>query len=281
MLDPASAEAPARAAAEQARRIGERFALAMSLGNLASALLLRGEWHEIDVVTAGAIENDGLGDNHFVMAKVGLLEALRGETDRVDAVLASLESARSSEDVQDRASVVMLEAFAAAAKGRWSDALAAAQAVIGQAPVLGIQHESIKLVWAVASRAARELNDSATLRELIGLLDSHPIGHLPLLLRAERELASAWLKAKEEEPEARAAFDRAIQALRPVSPYHLANGLVEQAGYLIHLAEFASAARALEEARSIGLQLPCPPIVARVDALSRELADSTVSGGAA
>ena len=69
--------------------------------------------------------------------------------------------------------------------------------------------------------------------ELDALLDAHPPGHLPPLLRAERALAKASAKANGGEADAEEAFNQAIDALRTAaSPYHLAHGLLDQAAFL-------------------------------------------------
>jgi hypothetical protein len=65
--------------------------------------------------------------------------------------------------------------------------------------------------------------------------------------RAERDLARARLAAAD--PGAAAAFASAISGLRELStPYHLAHGLLDYAGYLTRLGDAEAAAAAVSNA---------------------------------
>ena len=84
------------------------------------------------------------------------------------------------------------------------------------------------LAWPLAVRTAHELGDREALDELLALLDGHYDGELPLMVRAERRLATARrvLDAKERV----AAIEDAVTELRAAgSPYHLALGLLDLA----------------------------------------------------
>ncbi|HLX78941.1 MAG TPA: hypothetical protein VKR27_08650, partial [Acidimicrobiales bacterium] len=188
-FDPIGAAEAASAAADHARRIGARYALGVFVANLANALLELGEWDEAEAELTGTIEHDGLGDDGNVLCLRGLLAALRGDGEQARAVLASLTDFAKSEEVQTLAYVAVLEAFTAAALGRSSEALVYARAVLDRAPAIGVRHETVRWSWPLAARAAREVNDRETTAELVALLDAHPPGHLPPLLRAERALA--------------------------------------------------------------------------------------------
>ena len=95
------------------------------------------------------------------------------------------------------------------------------------------------------------------------LLDSYPPGHVPPMLRAERDLARARLAAADGDRDAGTAFAGAISSLRELStPYHLAHGLLDHAEYLTRLGD-AAAALAIGEARAIGDRLRCRPLLDR------------------
>jgi hypothetical protein len=83
--------------------------------------------------------------------------------------------------------------------------------------------------------------------------------------RAERDLARARLAAAEDDPDAAAAaFTAAIKALRQHStPYHLAHGLLDHAGYLTRLGDAQAAAAAIGEAAGIAQRLGCQPLLDR------------------
>src|SRR6202041_267207 len=96
-----------------------------------------------------------------------------------------------------------------------------------------ISNESLRWAWPLAARAAYELRDASAARDLLALLDSYPPGHIAPMLRAERDPARARLAASDAGQGASAAFATAIISLREQStPYHLAYGLLDHAGYL-------------------------------------------------
>jgi hypothetical protein len=87
--------------------------------------------------------------------------------------------------------------------------------------------------WPLAARAAWDLRDAAATGELLALLDACQPGQLAPMQRAERDLARARLAAGDGDPAAAAPFAAAIGGLRELStPYHLAHGLLDHAGYL-------------------------------------------------
>jgi class 3 adenylate cyclase/predicted ATPase len=271
--EPAGAAETARAAADHARRIGERLVLGIAIGNLAEALLALGEWDEAASVLAAAVEQDGLGDVEAIRLCGGLLAGLRGDAELASTALALRSDLPANEDVQVQALVAVLEAFTAAALDRPVDTLAHVRVVLGLAGAIGVGHESVRWAWPLAARTARALGDTAASVELDALLDSHPVGHLPPLLRAERDLARACAAAEINSSEADRAFRDAVLALRQVaSPYHLAHGLLDHAARLTQSSDHAGARAAIDEARAIAARLRCPPLIRRADSVTNELA---------
>ena len=106
--------------------------------------------------------------------------------------------------------------------------------------------------------------------ELLSLLDSSQPGYLPPMLRAERDLARVRQAAHDGGAGATTAFTSAIAGLRERStPYHLAGGLLDQAGHLTGLGD-AAAALAIDEAREIGTRLRCQPLLDRAADMGAE-----------
>ena len=186
----------------------------------------------------------------------GLAAALHGDVTTAEAVLAGPHDLRGNEDTQSRAQISLVEAFTAAARRRPEDALRHARDALTHTDALGISHENLRWAWPLAVRAAHELNDAAAVRELLALLDARQPGTLAPMLRAERDLVRARLAA--------ADFTAAISGLRELStPYHLAHGLLDYAGYLTRQGDVEAAALATGEARGIGQQLRCEPLLSR------------------
>ena len=164
--------------------------------------------------------------------------------------------------------ISVAEAFTAAARRQPGNALHSARAVLGYADAFGISFDDARWAWPLAARAAHELGDTATSRDLLTLLDSSQPGHLAPMLRAERDLVGARLAASAGEQDAAASFAAAIGSLRELStPYHLAHGLLDHAQHLLRLGDTSAAAIAVAEARDIADRLGCQPLLARAAGL--------------
>jgi class 3 adenylate cyclase/tetratricopeptide (TPR) repeat protein len=262
--DPAAGAETARTAAGHLRQVGDRNALGGALENLVQAQLLLGDWAAADDTLAEALDADKLEDRSLLAVR-GWLAALRGDADVARAILAGLPD---TDDVQEQASLALAEALSAAAEGSPGDALAHARRALTHADVLGLSHETMRWAWPLAARAAHDLNDTASARELIGQLDARPPGHLGPMLRAELDLARARLADRSGDPGAGPALTAAINRQREDStPYHLAYGLLDQAEYYLRHQNADAAADALAEARAIARQLGCAPLLERAAAI--------------
>jgi tetratricopeptide (TPR) repeat protein len=262
--DPAAAAETARAAAGHLRRAGARGHLAYAIGNLAGALIMLGDWDAAEAELTRAADDDGLADNEYLASDRGRLAALRGDTATAETILAGLPDLRASEDPQDKALLSLAEAFTMDARGRPQDALRLARATLAHAGALEISHDSLRWAWPLAARAAHDLHDIAATRELLALLDAYQPGYLAPMLRAERDLVRVRLAARDHDPAAAASFAAAVSALRELStPYHLAHGLLDYAGYLMRTHDAEGAVAAIEEARAIADRLRCQPVVDR------------------
>jgi hypothetical protein len=241
----------------------------MAIGNLAQALIMLGDWDAAEAELAQAADSDALADYEYLTCSRAWLTALRGDVPAAQAALAGLTDMHASEDPQDTAMVSITEGFAAVAQLQPQAALRHAQATLAHAGALEISHDCMRWAWPLAARAAYELGDTAITGELLALLGSWQPGHLPPMLRAERDLTLARLAAGDHDPSATAAFAAAISSLRELStPYHLAHGLLDQAQHLISLPDPAAAALAVDEARAIAEHLRCQPLLDRAAALT-------------
>ncbi len=266
--DFAAAAEAARTAAGHLRRAGARDYLATDISNLTDALIDLGDWDAAQTELTQAMDSDGLADIEFLACKQSWLMALRGDAITAGTLLAGLQEFRASESPQDQSALGIAEAFSAAARGQPEETLKHARAVLAHAPALGIGPGELVWAWSLAVRVGHELTDSATIRELLVLLDSYRPGHIVPLLRAERDLARARLAATDDDVAAPAVFAAAITSLREQgTPYHLAHGLLDHAQYLLRRGDGQAAAQAIDEARDIGGRLRCQPLLDRADAL--------------
>jgi class 3 adenylate cyclase/tetratricopeptide (TPR) repeat protein len=269
VTDPAAAAEAAMTAAGHLRQTGDRLLLSTATGNLVQAQLMIGDWDAADDVLTRAVDSDGLGDIEILLCYQGWLASLRGDTGKAATVLAGMEGLRTSESLQDKAAVALVEAFTAAARGQPGDALTQARQTLAHADVLGMSHEFLRWAWPLAARAAHDLGDTAAVAELLAQLDVHPVGHLAPMLRAERDLARARLADSADDPAAGAALLAAIASLREHgTPYHLAHGLLDHAEHLERHGDSTAAALAVGEARDIAQKLRCQALLDRAEALS-------------
>jgi class 3 adenylate cyclase/tetratricopeptide (TPR) repeat protein len=269
----------ARSSAAHARRTGGRDTLAYAAANLAVALLELGEWEEADAALSAAMQVEHL-DHELVHCLVGWLAGLRGEGERATSALESMPNMRLSEEPQAQASVGVLEALVALSTGDVSGALAHAMGVLQKEEAIGIGHESERWAWPLAARTARSLGDKEALGTLLAILDAHPVGHLPPILRAERRLVTAVVAADAEPPGTASvvsAVAEAVVLLREVgNPYQLAHGLVDYAEVLARAGEDGVDA-ALAEARGIAERLGCAPLLARATSVGSLYAPADAS----
>jgi len=274
VTDPAAAAEAARSATGIMRRAGVRDHLAVAIMNLVQALLQLGDWDGAGAEITQAMDSGELAGDEYLACVRGLLEALRGDADAAEAMLAALRDLRASEDLQDKSLISTVEAFTAAARRQPAEALRRARAALRYADVLGISFESLRWAWPLAARTAFELQDIVAVGELLTLLDSYQPGHIAAMLRAERDLVRARLAASEGDAAAETAFAVAITCLREQStPYHLAHGLLDHAGYLTSRGDSDAAALAIEEARVIGRRLHCQPLLDRAVDLEPAFSD--------
>ncbi len=267
--DPRAATEAARSAAAHLRRTGRRDLLAYAVSNVAVALFEVGQWDEAAALLLEAQEVDHL-EHELVRSGAGWLAGLRGDGEGATAAQESLTRSRVSEDPQGLATVGVLDALSSLCAGDVAGALAHAMGVLDKAGAIGIGASSQRWAWPLAARAARSLGKAATLTGLLSTLDAHPAGHLPPILRAERQLVGALVTADAQPPGTASgvkAVADAVRSLREVgNPYQLAHGLVDNAEVLARAGE-GGVEDALDEARAIAERLGCPPLFARAGAI--------------
>ena len=223
-----------------------------------------GDWDTADKELAQAIDSDGLADIDILACEKSWLAALRGDATTAGTMLEPLDDMRASEAPDEKARISLAEAFTAAARRQPANALSQALAVLAGAGASGLTDDYMCWAWALAARAAHELGDTAAASELIALLGSYQPGLLAPMLRAERDLARARLAASDGDQLATASFATALSELRELStPYHLAHGLLDHAGYLMRLRHTEAAEAAIGEARDIARNLRCQPLLDR------------------
>ncbi|HKC28199.1 MAG TPA: adenylate/guanylate cyclase domain-containing protein [Jatrophihabitans sp.] len=255
--DPRETIAVTRTAYGLAGQLGDPAMAGIAASNFVLASVLVGDWDQAVAFTAEATERYGTRRDDFP-GLTALLAGLRGDVDTARAH-ASMPSYRASEDPQERAFCVLVDAVIATAADERADALDAARSVTEVMAPLALNSPFSLLGWPAALRTAFELDDDNAVTTLLGALDEHPVGHVPALLRAERLLADAKRTAPRDPDAARTVFDTAISQLRAAgSPFHLAHALLDYATVC------SAAEELIDEAADIATRLGCAPLARRV-----------------
>jgi hypothetical protein len=214
-------------------------------------------------VLADAAE-DGLDDHPYIAGYRSMLAAMRGDAETAMARLPAVLPLRDSEDQQDQGTIDLVEAFAYAARSQPAEALRLTREIVGRIEALGVGAEAVRWGWPLGVRMAAAVGDTDAVRALVAVLDAFPRGHVPPMLRAERDLAVARLAAQNDDANAGELFASAIDGLRArESPYYLASGLLDHAEFLRTQADVSAATEMIDEAREIGRSLRAQPILDR------------------
>ena len=265
--DPAAAAEAADAAAAHCRRVGNRYLLEAAVGNWIQSLLLLGEWEAAARVRDTGAHDDHLSEGIVFHFAVLLLSAFSGDGD-VDLWLGVIQRSADTEDVQDLAQAAAAWSVASAFEGRHAEALEYGHHALAHGQTLGLSHDSIRWAWPTAADAALALGRHPETTELIDWLDDHPPGHIPAILRAERQRISAKLLSVDNVTDAGSAFNTAVHAFREMgSPYHLAVCLLEHAEHLAASGDVTAAEPLMAEATTIARRLGAEPLLARAQRL--------------
>jgi tetratricopeptide (TPR) repeat protein len=265
--EPSAAVDAARIATAHARRIGHRGMLSAGVCNLMQALLLLGDWDEIERIYQET-ERDGASDDPAIAYSIVLLRAFRCDSPGLRAALPLLAPWRDTEDPQDTAEAATALAAAALCTGEHAEALNQARRALSHVDTLSFHHDGTRWAWAIAADAATELHDRAEAIRLVESLDTRPPGRIPRVLHAERLRIIARLMAAGDDSGTDSAFDSALNAFRDLgSPYHLAAGLLDHAGYRADAGDAQSAHQLADEAGAIAGRLGAKRLTERAERL--------------
>jgi len=258
--DPRAALEVARSGVEVARRRGERGWMLNFVSGVLGLAIIVGEWDEADRILAeidveevpGALAVEFLSNRAY-------LQALRGETERADATLATLAPIRASlDDPRMPAGALLDAAFVHAMAGRLTEAYEAGMAGAAMPVEPGLACAE----WA--THAALWLGDAPRARAALALFEARP--ERGRVVAATRLMLQVGLRALENDRSvAIAGYRDAIRTWRDLDlPFFLGITLLEFAT-LVGPGE-PQARAAADEARAICTRLGSPALLARLDA---------------
>jgi class 3 adenylate cyclase/tetratricopeptide (TPR) repeat protein len=270
-----------RAALALAGRVGNTFWDRMSHADSVFVLAATGAWDEA-LEEASQVLSDSEGG--YIWGLLGLVSEIyvpRGNVDKAKDLLTRLARAETSTDVQERSGYAAAKAALLRATGSPREALAAAEAALGDIATLGATSQPIRFALAEALESALELGDLDKVEQLVEQIETLRPRERSAFLRAEaarfRGLVAAARGAQDGVEQ---RFKTAEQILREYGmPFRLAVVELEHAEWLLGRARSDDAEPLLAEAREIFERLDAKPWLERASqAPARERAAEPVPG---
>jgi class 3 adenylate cyclase/tetratricopeptide (TPR) repeat protein len=213
---------------EAARRRGDRHGEAYAAGTLAAYYLYTGRWDEAEEHARSAPTSIGAQVSYVAV------KACRGQLADAAGTLAWLAAFAGSADLQNRASCAASQAIAAAATGRWADALSVSlDALPAAVEGLGL-HEFVRYIYPVALEAALQLGRFEDADRLLGILTGRLPGFRTPFLQSQTARYQARLLAARGAADGVAeGFAEAERILADLGyPYWSALAQLDHAGWL-------------------------------------------------
>jgi class 3 adenylate cyclase/tetratricopeptide (TPR) repeat protein len=236
-----------------ARKLGSRPQEWAVLAERTYPLCMLGRWEDA-LATSNEFTQEQLDSGGMVLSLLQSaveIHLQRGELERARRILSMFSRLEDSTDVQSLSSYLGSRAALHRAEGRFQEALADGQATIEASRTLGIPAQSTKQGIVESVEAAFALGESATIEELLALIESVPTGTRPPYLDAQAKRFRARLDG---DPSGYAA---AAERFRVLSlPFWLAVTLLEHA-------ELSGDASLLDAAREIFEGLKATPWLER------------------
>jgi tetratricopeptide (TPR) repeat protein len=193
-----------REAFEASHRMGDPVQLTIAAGNLANALIYKGEWDQAASLTAQALEEEveyegsGAGSLHDRLA---LIHALRGDIDVARENLDRGAALLSQDDRQDVGAHTAAGAAVDLVEGDYASVLAGFHIMTEMAATFGWSSEMTRQLWPDAAEASLRSGDLAAATRLVTMLEEVEPGRLSPYLRAHLARIVARLRAANGEKE--------------------------------------------------------------------------------
>ena len=250
-----------RAAVALAERVGNTLFDRISHADSAYILAATGAWDEalseVDTVLA---DSEG-GYIWGLLSLVSEVYVPRGTIEEAKDLLALLARAESSTDVQERSNYAAAKAAVLRATGSPREALAAAEAALGDIATLGATSQPIRFAFAEALESAFKLGDLDKVDQLIAQIEGLRPRERSAFLRAQATRFRALVAAaRGGDDGVEQGFKTAEQILREYGmPFRLAVAQLEHAEWLLSRGRAEDAEPLLEEAREIFERLEAKP----------------------
>ncbi|MDP9232319.1 MAG: AAA family ATPase [Actinomycetota bacterium] len=246
-----------------ARRVGNRQQEWQFLGQVYPHFAL-GAWDEL-VSMIAEIPEEHWSEVRQAWAAIlfgGTVNAFRGRPDDAEILIRRCAEMESSADHQERAAFHLGRADLFLMAGDPVHALEAAELAFAEREAMGITQEYSKQSFVTAVEAALALGDLGKAEELLGAVESLPLGRRPQFLRAQCSRFRARLAHDASEVERH--YKGASGLFRELAvPFYLAVTVLEHGEWLIGQGRSDEADPLLAEAREIFERLEATPWLER------------------
>jgi tetratricopeptide (TPR) repeat protein len=260
---------------ELARRTGDSMWEMSFLTGDTGELVLLGRWDE----AVERLEHINLQDGRFLdIVRTGLSSLVpmflhRGELDRARELIATMSDMETSQDVQVRAVVRVVQAPLLRAEGRPAEALAAAEEAFATRAEFGVRASHVREALVEAVEAAFALGDLGKVEELLGVIESLRPGEVTPYVQAQGARFGARLAAARGEIErVEPGFEAAARQFGDLSmPFVRAVTLLEHGEWLVSRDRANEAEPMFGQARATFEQLKAAPWLERLDRVIPEV----------
>ncbi len=252
--------------AETAHRLGLEIAALVARASELGCRVELGEWDEVlEIAEDLWPEQERAPRDVSDLLRLVLVHRARGEPERGRAVMDAFAPFMSTDESQIRAAYNAANACQLLAEGRAEESLAAAELVIADAEIVGINSDPSKWAYTMGMEAAASLGELGRLEALIATIESIPRGLRAPHLGAQATRYRAHLTATVGEGDPSAGWKAAAGAFREIgATFWVAVTLVEHGEWLANHGR-AEATEILAEARMIMEQLQARPWLERLE----------------
>ncbi|HEY6538579.1 MAG TPA: adenylate/guanylate cyclase domain-containing protein [Candidatus Dormibacteraeota bacterium] len=252
------------------RRVGDRLYEVAFLGDQVRSRFVLGEWDQALqqgslMLTRDRDVEQQFEDISFALTAMVPIHLARGQLAQADAVIEQFRDHETAPHPILRYQLAVGEAKLLAARGQWSDSLAAARRALAESARVIEETSEDTPAMVDAIEAAFATGDLDWVGERLGQLDRLRPGQLRPSLKAHRARLQARLDGQGGDlSAAQAGYAQAAQRFRELRhPFPLATTLVEAAELLRDRAKVERAAELVGEALPILVRLRAEPWVER------------------
>jgi class 3 adenylate cyclase/tetratricopeptide (TPR) repeat protein len=265
-----------RDALATARRIGSRLYESLAASNLMRVCEYTGSWADLERLGAELLSGEAQErpGGEYIRLQLAILDVYRGQTAQAREHLSILGSFRDSEENELRWTYGSCEALVEMALGNSAEAFDTLSRTIHEAvAVEGPAGQATRIAFPAGIEAAVDLSQFDEAADLLSLLASRPLGHVPPYLRAQLARGRGLLAARRgDHALAEGEFRMALEQLRSLGyPYWVARVGLDYGASLIDDQRAPQASAVIDDAMAQLKVLGALPALRRAERLRADV----------